>query len=247
MTYSYNSAMPMNYNMPYGNQEVYIQNSPKKDSATGAVIGTAVAGAATGGLIGYIKNPLVSKNGIATDTFAKNVYETFIKKGTNPLKADYEQSLEILNKIDKAKTVSDLKNLFNNNKDAAKNICDNLKMTVDDFFKNINETNLSQNKDIIKENIKISNKMKFQNIKNDIQACWKQKAKTFEKAGNVSQEIYDSIKEASKGVKTKTILKYAAIAGAIGGVLGFIGHKVIKAAKEAKEAQITNQTQTIQQ
>lgn len=244
MSYSYQNGMPANYNMPYGNQEIYVQNNVNKSSGIGAVATGTAVGAAAGGLLGYFNNPLVSKNGVATDKFTKKVYETYIKKGTNPLQKSYEQGNTILNKIDKTKTVSELKDLFNSNKEATETFCNELKISIDEYFKNITDSNLSQNKEIIKDRIKNSNKLKFQNIKNDIQACWRQKNKTFEKASNVSQELFDSIKEASKGLKTKSILMYAAIAGVVGGILGFIGHKLID---RAKTMPMETQGQTIQQ
>ena len=139
MSYSYQNPLPGSYGSPYGNQEVFVTNGKKSKNATGAVVCGALVGATAGGLAGYVKNPLVSKSGIATDNFTRNVYETYIKKGSNPLKNAYEQGNEILKKIDKTKTVKDLKDLFNNNKDAAKELCDELKINIDEYFKNIND------------------------------------------------------------------------------------------------------------
>lgn len=238
MTYPYNSMPYGNANLPYANQEVYVVNSKQKKTQK-AIIAGGIAGIAAGGIAGFVKNPLVSKSGIATDKFAEKVYDTFVKKGTNPLKETYEQGLDILKKIDKTKNKNELKELFNNNKEAAKNICDELKLSVDDFFKNITDSNLSNNKDIIKEKIKATNNLRYQNIKNDIQACWKQKGKTFEQASTVSKELFESIKEASKGLKAKAIAKYAIILGLVGTAVGFVSHKIINIAKEKK---IQNQT-----
>ena len=66
----------------------------------------------------------------------------------------------------------------------------------------------------------------LQDTKNQIQACWNKEKKTFEKADSVKQEVFDAIKNSTKGLKGKMIAKYAAISGLAAGAVAFVAHKL---------------------
>ena len=66
----------------------------------------------------------------------------------------------------------------------------------------------------------------IQSMKNWIQASWDKTAKKFKEVDTVKKEVFESIKDATKGMKTKAIIKYTAIAAAIGGTLAYVAHKL---------------------
>ena len=63
-------------------------------------------------------------------------------------------------------------------------------------------------------------------MKNWIQASWDKTENKFKKVDTVKQEVFDSIQDATKGMKTKAIIKYMAIAGLIGGAVSYVAHKL---------------------
>lgn len=223
MTYSYQS--PLTYGQP-SPPVMYDGMTEKKPSSLPYAAAGLVVGAGLGGFGGSKKNPFVSKNGSAHDTFAKNVYKKYIEKAPDAGKEAYNQGLEILKKIDAAKTPEELTELLNSNSEAMKEVCTELKQTSDEFVQNITKENLSANKKTIKEKIKAGNETRYRDIKNKIQSCWNTQTKKFEKPDTIKQEVFDAIKDATKGVKGKLIVKYAAIAGIITGTAAFIAHKI---------------------
>ncbi len=222
MTYSYSSPLT------YGQQDptMYDGMTYKKPSSIPYAAGGLVLGAAAGGFAGSKINPFVSKDGKASDTFAKSVHDKVIETAADAEKNSYKQGQEILKQIDKISTPEELKNLADTNKEAMKNVCTELGQTPEEFLQNVTEENLSANKKTIKEKINAGNNTRYQDIKNKIQACWNKESKKFEKADSVKQEVFDAIKDSTKGVKGKLIAKYAAIAGAATGAAAFVAHKI---------------------
>lgn len=225
MTYSYQSG-PLTYG-PQQNGAYYDGVTYQKPSAMPVAIGGAVVGGGIGAYLGNKKNPYITKNGEIADTFAKNAYEKYINGTTGAGKEAYNGSLEILKKIDNIKTTDELKNLLNANKEAANDICAELKQTPDEFLSKVSQDNLNANKKVIKEKINAGNNTRFQDMKNQIQACWDKDKKKFVKNDNVKDDVFKAIKKSTSGVKNKIIAKYAAIGAAIAGVTGFIIGKII--------------------
>ena len=225
MSYPY-SAGPMNYANP--NMQVpYEEMAENKSCSLPYGITGAVIGAAGGGLIASRINPYVSIKGEVQDSFAKRAYEKYITKGKGTDKKLYEQTKDILEKIGSVHKPEDLKALFDENQDIMKIVCNELKQTPDEFCNNITQSNLSANKKIISERLKNGNKFRFQNMKNVILSCWDSKKREFSKPDSISRDMYDAIKDATDGAKTKVIAKYAAIGAAITGAIAFIAHKAI--------------------
>lgn len=206
-----------------------IENSQRKYSNLPLVAGTAIVGASAGGFIGSRINPKIKKNGMVSDTFAKAAYERYVKKVPEAGKDSYNQSLEILKKIDKIKTPEDLKALFTANPDAAKMVCVELEGGVDNFLDGVTKENLNANKKLLKDQLKSGNTARYQNMKNWIQSCWDKKKKKFVRPDDMSKELFNAIKHASYGGKTKLIAMGAAIGGVVAGSVAYIGSKIMSA------------------
>ena len=151
MTYSYPSG-PLTYG-PQTNGVYYEGATYQKPSALPIALGTAAVGAIGGGILGNRKNPYITKNGEVVDSFAKTAYEKCVNKVAGAGKEAYEGGLNILKKIDSVKSPEELKNLFEANKEAAKDICTELKQTPEEFLNRVTQDNLSANKKAIKEDL----------------------------------------------------------------------------------------------
>lgn len=217
MTYSYSA--PLTYG-PQQNGVYYDGMTYQKPSAAPVAIGGAVIGSGVGAIIGSKKKSNIAKNGEVTDTFAKSVYEKYVDKVADAGKESYNGGKEILKKIDGVKTPEELKVLFDANKEAATDICTELKQTPDEFLNNVTKDNLKANKKTIKEKITAGNNTRYQDMKNQIQACWDKDKKKFVKNENVNEEVLKILKKSTSSIKN--ILKGAAIGGAIAGVAGFV-------------------------
>ena len=224
MAYSYSTPLTYGPNNPvaYEGMEYKAQ---KPSSIPTAIVGTLV-GAGAGAYLGNKTNPYLSKDGSVPDSFAKKAYETFVDKNDDSAKKIYNQSKEILKKIDGIKSPEDLKALFNNNAEAVDKMCEELKHTKDEFINGVTQDNLSANKKTIKERLNAINDNQIQSMKNWIQASWDKTENKFKKVDTVKQEVFDSIQDATKGMKTKAIIKYTAIAGLIGGTVSYVAHKL---------------------
>jgi len=223
MTYSYSG--PLTYG-PQQNGVYYDSMEYKKPSAAPATIGGLVVGGATGAIIGNRKNPYMTKTGEVLDSFAKTAYEKYVNTVADAGKEAYEGGLNILNKNVSVKSPEELKTLLDSNKEAAKEICTELKQTPEEFMGRVTQDNLGKNKTTIKERITAGNNTRYQDMKNQIQACWDKDKKKFVKSDNVKDDVYKAIKKSTNGIKGKIIAKYAAIGAAIAGVVGFIAAKL---------------------
>lgn len=219
MTYSYSG--PLTYG-PQTNGVYYDEMTYKKPSALPAATAGVLVGGIGGAVVGGKKNPYVNKKGEILDSFAKTTYEKYVDKAAGAAKESYHGGQEILAKIDSVKNPEELKALLSSNQEAAKDICAELKQTPEEFLTNVSEKNLNANKKIIKEKINAGNNTRFQDMKNQIQACWDADKKKFVKNENVKDDVYKAIKKSTNGIKGKIIAKYAAIGAAVAGVVGFV-------------------------
>lgn len=216
MTYSY--PTPLNYGpnqvpLHYDGMQ-YREPSSIPYAATGVVIGAGV-----GGYMGYRKNPYFTKNNEVVDSFAKNAFEKYLNTPSGKGKEIYNGNLEILKNIDSIKTPEELKSLFESNKEAAEDFCLKLNQTTEEYIQNISKDNLNANKKTIKENLTANNNSFYQNMKNNIQACWDKDKKKFKKPDSISDDIFNSIKTTTNGMKTKSTLKYAGFGALICGII----------------------------
>lgn len=228
MTYSYSNQLN------YGPQQVPLQYEGmtyQKPSLVPMTLGGAAIGGIAGAGYGAYKNNninnFISKEGEVTDTFAKTTFEKYINHSAKEGKEAYNGGLNILNKIDSIKNPEELKQLFDANKEAADDICKELKQKPEDFIKNITNKNLEANKKVIKEKINATNNTRYQNIKNQIQACWNSEKNKFVKNNSVPDEIFNIIKKTSSGTNWKILGKCAAIGSAIAAVATYISGKLL--------------------
>lgn len=225
MTYSYSA--PLNY----GQQQPihYDGITQKQPSSIPYGIGGLTVGAIAGGIAGSKVNPFVSKSGVATDSFTGKVLSNLPEDE----KKVYNQCQAVLKSMGNAKNTDELTTILTTNKEAAEKVLGN----TNEFMKNVTDENLSANKKVLKNKFNTEINTFNQDIKNKIQACWKKDGNKFEKVDSVKQEVFDAIKNSTKGAKTKLIAKYAAIAGVVTGAAAFIAHKIFLNRK--------NQNQTV--
>lgn len=223
MTYSYST--PLTYG-PQQNVVHYEGTTHTKPSALPATMGSLLVGGGIGAAIASCKTPYLTKSGEISDTFARTTFENYINRTAESGKEAYEGCLNILKKIDNIKNPEELKALMDANKEAGKEICNEMKQTPEEFLSNITKENLNENKKVIKDKITATNNSRYQNIKNQIQACWDKENKKFIKKDTVKEEVYQTIKNSTTKMKGKVIAKYAAIGAGIGGVLGFAATKL---------------------
>ena len=214
---------------PYNNPNAYIQAGmpiynenetvtstiQKQNSVPSGVAGAAV-GAIGGGVVGYKKNPYINSNNLVSDTFTKKVHAKLLDSAKDDSKDIYNKTLEVLKKLDKIKSVEELKELKTNNPNI---ITANLE--------NVKSENLAENIRTVKNALTSNVDTWHQETKNKILSAWDSKAKKFVKPENMTEEVFNNIKDATKGIKTKIVLKYATIASAITGTIAFALHKIL--------------------
>lgn len=238
--------MSNQYSMPlsYGNQPplsyderiqspVVIKERPS--SAPAAMFG-GIVGLAAGSVIGAKQHPYM-KNGIPTDTFAKKAYDKYMKHAPAAEQESYGQYKEVLKKLDKVKTVDELKTLINNNPKAADEISTALEKTTDEYLSTITESNLSSNKETIKRKLEAGNATRFQNMKNQITTCWDAATKKFVKPASMDDPTFKAIKKSANMIKSKFIAVWALSSAAALGIVSFIGHKLYQHKKESANQQ----------
>ena len=226
----------MTYSNPlnYGQQQYPMQYEGmqyRKPSAiplaAGGAIAGGIAGASFGAYKGYSLDSYISKNGNVVDSFARNIYEKHINNSTDEIKEIYNQGLDILNKIKSVKNTDELKQLLETNRKAADTICKDLNQNLDDYLKNITADNLDANKKSIKDKLNIVNNARYQEMKNQIQACWDKDKKKFIKSDTVSDDIFQIIKKTTSKFNWKKMFKFAAIGSAITAIVTFIAGKLL--------------------
>lgn len=217
MTYSYSVINPSGYKD--------VSKVKEKSALPGTILGLG-AGAAAGGFIGYKKNFISDKTGIK-NSFAKKVQDKLLNDAGDTAKNIHKQREIIIKKLDKIKTPEDLKELFSKNKDAAQDMCSKFKKSLDEIMQTITKENLKENKKTFKNWFIAERNNDFQSIKNIVQYCWDKDGKNFVKPSAIKDNVYNAILSAQKKVKTATILKYAAITGAVGAAIGFIINKFL--------------------
>ena len=224
MAYSYST--PLAYG-PQPDLAYYDDFTYKKSSSVPATAVSALAGGGVGTYMACRKSPTILKNGEISDTFVKQTFESYVSHAADSGKEAYNEGLNILKKIDSVKTPEELKSLMDSNKEAAKEFCAEMKQTPEDFLSNVTKDNLKDNKKVIKEKITAGNNTRYQDIKNQIQACWDKDAKKFVQKDSVKDDVYQAIKKSNSGIKGKMIAKYVAIGAGIAGLLGYVVSKFI--------------------
>lgn len=229
MTYAY--PEPLNYGTTQPLVYDGMVEKQKTNSSIPYGVGGLVLGAAAGGYVGSKVNPFVSKKGEATDSFTKRVLEKKIESAPEAEKKLHNQSKTILKTLKNVNSPEELRTLLNTNKEAVDKVFDNSA----EFMQNVTEENLEASKKTIKDKFVADNNTIIQDLKNNIQACWKKDGNKFEKVDSVKQEVFDAIQKSTEGVKGKLIAKYAAITGVIAGVGAFAAHKIISSRNDSSQ------------
>lgn len=228
MTYSYSTPSYVQNN-PYGYQ-IAPYRAEKKSSMPAATAG-AVAGLAGGAIVGARKSTPYMVNGVPTTDFVKLVYNKYLPKASEAEQLAHKQGNEIINKLNSIKTVDELKILLNNNAEASKEITETLHTSLDEYLNSVSDKNLTSNKDLIKQKMELSEKLRLENFKNKITQAWDAEKKAFAKPDNMDDAVFKAIKDTTGKAKTKFIAKYAAATAAIAGAVTYILHKIITGAK----------------
>ncbi|MCQ2739658.1 MAG: hypothetical protein MJ237_05460 [bacterium] len=223
------AVMPATYDYSYYPQQ-------KTPSAAGLVIGGAAVAAPVGGVIGFLKNPVINDNEVNSD-FAVRTYEKYLNNIGGDEKKIYDQFKIMQNSIDKVKSPEELKNLFEKNPEGTTAFLEFKGMTLDEYMSNITDKNLKSNKKTIKNSLKTSNDNLIQIAKNDIEACWDTQNKKFVKADNVSEDFFKALSKTKNSAKWHLAGKQAAIAGGIGGALGLIAFLISSKKQKTQQSQ----------
>lgn len=216
------------------NQYQDVTVKKKKNQAVPYAITTGAIGGGVGAIIGYKKNPFITSKGTATDGFTKSAYNKYSSMAGTAEKTLATERKDILKELDKIKNADDLKTLLNDKKTAAK---DALGKSYDDIVNHLSDKTLSQNKSTIKTALKAQEETCLQKMKNWIADCWNKDNKKFEKAKNISDDVFESIESATKGAKWNMTGKYAAIGLVASGLLGYFAYNFVAHKKQAKQTQ----------
>lgn len=220
-SYGMNTYPQMNYNQGF-NQN--IQPQQNRSSGFGSVIGTAVVGGAVGGAIGYLKNRHpVDKNGVASDSFAKQAFENHVSKNMSSDGKEFFKQLKTVTKgLEKVKDVEGMKKLLNDNKKvfAVSGI------SLDTYLSSLTPDNIQESKKVLQEQIEKRNMTNYQTFKNLTEKCWNKEKKCFTKPDEVEQKIFDVIKNTKTKGQWKKALKYGGVTAGVMGALT-LGYKMM--------------------
>ena len=223
-SYGMNTYPQMNYNQGF-NQN--IQPQQNRSSGFGSVIGTAVVGGAVGGAIGYLKNRHpVDKNGVASDSFAKQAFENHVSKNMSSDGKEFFKQLKTVTKgLDKVKDVEGMKKLLNDNK----KVFAVSGMSLDTYLSSLTPDNIKESKKVLQEQIEKRNMTNYQTFKNLTEKCWNKEKKCFTKPDGVEQKIFDVIKNTKTKGQWKKALKYGGVTAGVMGALT-LGYKMMTSA-----------------
>ena len=220
-SYGMNTYPQMNYNQGF-NQN--IQPQQNRSSGFGSVIGTAVVGGAVGGAIVYLKNRHpVDKNGVASDSFAKQAFENHVSKNMSSDGKEFFKQLKTVTKgLEKVKDVEGMKKLLNDNK----KVFAVSGMSLDTYLSSLTPDNIQESKKVLQEQIEKRNMTNYQTFKNLTEKCWNKEKKCFTKPDEVEQKIFDVIKNTKTKGQWKKALKYGGVTAGVMGALT-LGYKMM--------------------
>ena len=208
---------------PQQNQNIYSQGTKQKKNSGPSTFGMITLGALGGGAVGYFKNRYpVTKDGNVTDTFAKDVFDTNLKKNSSKnVKQYFEQLKNILKNIDSVSTPEEFKNLINKNKDVIEDQCRII--SKDSLLDAVNSTNLKDSKKALKDSLQSIMNFELQKTKNAIKLGWNSSQKKFIKTDEFKDEkLFNIIKKTKNNAQMKKALKYGGITAGVLGALTMI-------------------------
>lgn len=213
-----------------GNDTSLQYQYPQKSSGV-STVGMIGVGAVGGGAVGYFKNRYpVSKSGVVSDTFAKEVFDKNLKKNApSEVKIYFKQLKELLKKIDKVKSPEEFRNLINSNKDIIETQC--RVISSETLLDAVNTTNLKTSKNSLKKTLEAIMDFELLKTKNAIRFGWNSETKKFVKTPEFKDgKLFDIIKNTKSSNQWKKALKYGGIAAGVMGALS-IGYKMLSPQK----------------
>lgn len=223
-SYGMNSYPQMNYNQSF-NQNVQPQQNG--GNGLGAIVGMTAVGGVTGGAVGYFRNRHpVNKNGVASDSFAKQVFENHVKKNVSGSSKEFFKQLKAVTKgLDKVKDVEGMKKLLNANK----KVFEGCGISLGTYLSSLTPDNIKESKKVLQEQIEKENMTNYQTFKNLTEKCWDKEKKRFTKPDGVEQKIFDVIKNTKTKGQWKKALKYGGVTAGVMGALT-LGYKMMTSA-----------------
>lgn len=236
MSYSYSAPNTyVQYEPAVYQPDYYKASAKKKHPSLNAGLAGAAVGLAGGTVIALRKNNPYMPNGVPTDDFVKTAFDNYLKTAPDAKKAVYNQCNEILNGLNNVKNAEELKALLNKNAEGAKVLNQMLDAPLENYLKSVTDSNIASNKEVIKKTFDNANEIKLQNMKNKIEQAWNAEKKAFVKPDNMEEDVFNAIKNVTGKARRKFVIKYAAIAAAIAGVVTFGVHKILTVLKNRQQ------------
>lgn len=221
------NAYNMGYSQPQQQAGYYNQNLefPQKKTTGFPIMWLTLAGGSVGGTVGYLKGRHDVRNGIVSDTFAKEAFNRHVKKNlSSDEKKYFKQVEEMLKKIDNISSLEKFKQLLKDNKLVTERLFGGISM--DTIINTVNKDNLANKKRAIKKSLEAQIDYNVSNMKDTIRICWNKDKKVFEQANGVSKEIFNIINKTKSNGQWKKALKYGGITAGVFGAIG-IGYKLM--------------------
>lgn len=204
----------------YPQQQYYPVQNEKSGNKTLALM---TAGFIGGGAVGYYKNRFpIGKDGVVSDSFAKEVFEKNLSKNcSDQTKTYFKQLKNVLKKIDKISTPEGFKKLVSDNKALIDDQCKII--SSDTLTDAVNSTNLKESKKALKETLQSIMNFETVKTKNAVKLAWNKESKKFEKTVEFKDgKLFDVIKSTKNNIQWKKALKYGGITAGILGALSIV-------------------------
>jgi len=236
--------------MGYPPQAGYPQNWSTSQEINSKPSGPSVFGAASLGLIGggavgayKFRHPV--KDGVVSDTFAKNALDRLIDKGyALEDKKFFKQMRNVLKKVDKIKKPEKFKKLLKKNPEVCQRVYNTV--STETVCDTLTKENLKGKTKALKQALDAQKNNSLVSMKDAIKACWNEEEKKFIKPDNFrDNNVFKVIKGTKSRVQLKKALKYGGITAGILGALTLI-YKIFVANYQSKIQRI-QQTQSFMQ
>ena len=236
MTSSYNAAGYQQTGYPQ-----YYNHPQQQKNGGASVFGAAALGFAGGSAIGAYKFRYPVKDGVVSDSFAKNALDKLIDKGyALEDKKFFKQMRNVMKKVDKIKKPEKFKKLLNKNPEVCQRIYNTV--STETVCDTLTRENLGGKKKVLKEALEAQKNNSLVSMKDAIKACWSEEEKKFIKPDNFKDsKVFKVIKGTKSRVQFKKALKYGGITAGILGALTLV-YKIFTT-RYANRMQIVNNEQ----
>ena len=197
--------MANSYAMNAGN--MYSQGGgyqPVRKNSGPSVFGMMTLGALGGGTAGYFRNRYpVGKDGVVSDSFAREVFDKNLNKNTSSdVKKYFKQLKEVLKKIDKVKTPEEFRKLINANKYIIDEQCKGI--SSETLLDAVNTTNIKTSKEALKKSLEGIMDFELLKTKNAVKLGWNSESKKFIKSSEFKDaKLFEIIKNTKSNMQWK--------------------------------------------